>query len=277
MTFATEADWKLLTDLLAERFGLGFGSGRQDILEARLKPRISALHLDGVRAYYHFLSCHPAREEEFAELARRLTNNETYFFREPAQFDAIVEQVIPALAPRGNGRPLRILSAGCSSGEEPYSLAVRLVDAGLELSGLRWEIDACDLHPGKLEHARRGVYEGMSLRACEETERQHCFHVTGTAHELKERYRRRVKFFQANLAAPASGFGWGPYEIILCRNMLIYFVPDALDRVIARFAQLLVPGGFLFLGHSESLFDRSAQFEPVYFKNSMGYRRLEDR
>jgi chemotaxis protein methyltransferase CheR len=89
---------------------------------------------------------------------------------------------------------------------------------------------------------------------------------------LRERYRKGVRFFPANLAAPVSGMGWGSYDVILCRNLLIYFAPDAFDRVITRFAQLLRPGGYLFLGHSESLFDRP-EFEPVYFSHTMAYRR----
>ena len=270
---ASEADWKLLTDLLAERFGLSFTGARQEILEARLKPRLDALRLHDVREYYHYLHAHPSRDTEFAELTRAITNNETYFFREAAQFDAILEHVVPPLAPRLRERPLRILSAGCSSGEEPYSLAVRLTDAGLELLGQRWAIDACDLNPLRLDHARRAAYEGLSLRACDPETLQRCFTLTEGRHVLKERYRRSVRFFQANLAGPFTGTGWGTYDVILCRNLLIYFATPAFDRLIARFASLLEPGGYLFLGHSESLFDRGTEFEPVHFSRTMAYRR----
>jgi chemotaxis protein methyltransferase CheR len=275
MSSATEADWKLLTDLIEERFGLSFAGARQDILEGRLRPRLDALRLDGVRAYYHYLRAHPSSEEEFRELSRRITNNETYFFRESAHFEAIVNVVVPELGPLLRSRPLRILSAACSSGEEPYSLAVRLTDAGFELSGVRWEIDACDLNPMRIEQARSGVYEGLSFRACDEATIRRCFEEeTAGRFRLKERYRRGVRFFQANLAAPFSGVGWGRYDIVLCRNLLIYFGSEAFDRLIARFAELLCPGGYLFLGHAESLFDRPVDFEPVHFKDTMAYRRL---
>lgn len=274
MIEATAADWKLLTDLLAERFGLSFAGARQEILGARLRPRLEVLHLDGLREYYHYLCFHPGREEEFAELTRRITNNETYFFREAAQFDAIVRHVMPEYAAVMRERPLRILSAACSSGEEPYSLSIRLMDSGMELLGARWEIDACDLNPARLECARRAVYEGFAFRNCDEDTRRRCFQeVAPGQYQLRERYRRSVRFFHANLAAPITGLGWGSYDVILCRNLLIYFAPDGFDRMICRFAQLLRPGGYLFLGHSESLFDRNTDFEPVYFPDSMAYRR----
>ena len=274
MSPATESDWKLLTDLLEARFGLSFAGARQDILEGRLRPRLDALHLDGIRAYYHYLHAHPSREDEFAELARRITNNETYFFREAAHFEAIVQHVVPELKDRCPSRALRLLSAACSSGEEPYSLSMALTDAGLELAGIRWEIDACDLNPFRLDQARRGHYEGLSFRACDDSTRQRCFHeIAPGRFEVRERYRRGLRFFQANLAGPASGMGWGSYDLILCRNLLIYFGPESFDRLITRFAQLLHPGGYLFLGHAESLLDRTTAFESVHFRNTMAYRR----
>lgn len=275
MKEATEADWKLLTDLLAERFGLNFAGSRQEILGGRLRPRLQALHLEGLREYYHYLCLHPAREEEFAELSRRITNNETYFFREAAQFDAIVQTLLPEFAPLMRERPLRILSAACSSGEEPYSLSIRLLDSGSELLGARWEIDACDLNPARLDAARQAVYEGFAFRNCDDETRRRCFQeIEPGKFLLRDRYRRSVRFFHANLASPVTGMGWGSYDIILCRNLLIYFAADGFDRMISRFAQLLRPGGYLFLGHSESLFDRT-DFQPVYFSHTMAYRRTE--
>lgn len=274
MIAGTEADWKLLTDLLEERFGLSFTGPRQEILEGRLRPRLDALRLDDIRAYYHFLRAHPGREEEFGELSRRITNNETYFFRETAHFDAILEHVIPERRETRGARSLRILCAACSSGEEPYSLAIRLTDAGLELTGLTWQIDACDLNPIRLDQARKATYEGLSFRACDEATRARCFDRGADGrYQLKERYRKNVRFFHANLAAPFSGLGWPSYDVILCRNLLIYFGEVAFNRLICRFARLLSEGGYLFLGHSESLLDRGPDFEAVHLPHTMAYRR----
>ncbi|HXI21552.1 MAG TPA: protein-glutamate O-methyltransferase CheR [Gemmatimonadales bacterium] len=275
MIAGSPADWKLLTDLLEERFGLTFAAGRQEILEGRLRPRLAALHLDDIRAYYHYLRAHPEREVEFAELTRRITNNETYFLREAAHFDAIVEHLVPEFAPDLAGRPLRVLSAACSSGEEPYSLAIRLADEGLELRGIRWEIDACDLNGARLAQARSATYEGLAFRACDEEFQRRCFLEKDGRLELRARYRRGVRFFQANLAGPLFGASWGRYDIVLCRNLLIYFSTEAFDRLIAGFGQIVRPGGYLFLGHSESLFDRSSPFEAVHFPRTMAYRRKD--
>ncbi len=170
-----------------------------------------------------------------------------------------MNQVLPEARATLRTRPVRILSAACSSGEEPYSLAIRLVDAGYELAGVKWSIDACDLNPARLEQARNAAYEGLSFRACDEATKQRCFESDENGKfRLRERYRKSVRFFQANLAAPFSGAGWGQYDVVLCRNLLIYFGPEAFDRLISRFAQLLASGGYLFLGHSESLFERGA-------------------
>jgi chemotaxis protein methyltransferase CheR len=267
------ADWKLLTDLVAERFGLSFEGARREILESRIQPRIGALHLHDFQEYYHYLTVHPGREAEFGELARRLTNNETYFFREPQHLEILLKHVIPGLAPGLNGAPLRLLSIGCSSGEEPYSINVRLVDSGWGLNGLRWEIDAGDLNPGRIEQARAGVYDPLSLRICDDDVRRHCFVEENGRFRLRDRYRNGVRFFPVNIAAPIAGLMGAPYQAIFCRNMLIYFSDDAFAAVIARLERALAPGGYLFLGAAESLIDRTPAFEPLFLEGAMVYRR----
>ena len=136
MTGVDQAELKLLTDLIQERFGLTFNGIRLEILESRLRPRLRDLHLSSVRDYYQYLRFHPDRESEFARLPAMVTNNETYFFRETHQFDLLVHHVIPERRAALRGRPLRFLSAGCSSGEEPYSLSIALHNAGLPLAGV---------------------------------------------------------------------------------------------------------------------------------------------
>ena len=274
MSEVAEADWKLISDFVREQFGLSFDGARRDILEGRLRGRLAALQLQSFREYYHYLRFHPGREAESSELARRITNNETYFFREPHHFAIILKQIIPPLALELRSRPLRVLSAGCSSGEEPYSLVVNLVDSGLEMQGIRWEIDACDLNPARLEQARVARYEPTSLRACDEEARRRCFLDVEGRFQLKDRYRKGVRFFAANLAAPVTGFGWGPYDVILCRNMLIYFDEATFLATAMLFARMLRIGGYLLLGHSESLIDKLPEFDPVFLEGSVAYRRV---
>jgi chemotaxis protein methyltransferase CheR len=276
MSEVAEADWKLIAAFVRERFGLSFEGARRDILEARLRSRLGDLHLQTFREYYHYLRFHPAGDAETAELSRRITNNETYFFREPHHFGFILNHVIPPLQTALRSRPLRVLSAGCSSGEEPYSLVVNLVHSGLELQGYSWEIDACDLNATRIEQARAALYEPGSLRVCDEEVRQRCFIRNGERFQLKDRYRKGINFFQANLAAPTVGLGWAGYDVILCRNMLIYFHDYAFMTLIGHFSRLLLPGGYLLLGHSESLMDRLPTFEPVFVNGSMAYLRTGD-
>lgn len=269
------AELKLLTDLIQERFGLTFQGIRLEILASKLTPRLRDLHLGSVRDYYHYLRFHPEREQEIARLPAMVTNNETYFFRETHQFDRLIQHVIPERRGQLGARPLRILSAGCSSGEEPYSLAIALSNAGLPLAGVSWEIDACDLNPERIARAREALYPESSLRACDAETRRRYFIEEPGGLRLKERYRKGVRFFPANLLAPNGALGWAVYDAILCRNLLIYVSEAAFDRVIGLFARSLVPGGYLFLGHSESLLDRPSAFVPAMLGGAVAYRKLE--
>jgi len=267
------AEWKLLTDLIQQRFGLTFDGVRGTILESRLRPRLRELHLQSTRDYYHYLCFHPDREAEFARLPPLITNNETYFFREPNQFDILVRHVIPERRQALKSRPFRVLSAGCSSGEEAYSAVIAFQNAGLELTGVRWEVDGCDLNPHRVAQARSATYDLTSLRACDEETRRRYFTETEGRYRLRERHRKGVRFFETNLAAPNGTFGWGTYDAILCRNMLIYFSDEAFDSLIGLFARSLCSGGYLLLGHSESLLDRPGPFAPVSFGSGVVYRK----
>jgi chemotaxis protein methyltransferase CheR len=275
VTGLDQADLKLLTDLIQERFGLTFNGIRQEILESRLRPRLRELHLTSIRDYYQYLRFHPDREGEFARLPAMVTNNETYFFRETHQFDLLVEHVIPERRPELRGRPLRFLSAGCSSGEEPYSLSIALHNAGLPLAGVSWEIDACDLNPERVARAQEALYAETSLRACDADARRRYFTAEPGGFRLKEKYRRGVRCFQANLLAPNGALGWAVYDAILCRNLLIYVSDAAFASLIGLFARCLAPGGYLFLGHSESLLDRKTAFAPTMLGGAVVYRKLE--
>ena len=266
------ADLKLLGDLIQERFGLTFEGVRQDILAARLGPRLRELHLDSPRAYYEYLRFHPHRDAEFDRLPMLVTNNETYFFREIRQFETLVDHVVTERREKAPGRPFRVLSAGCSSGEEPYSVGIALQNAG-HLPGRTWEMDACDLNAERIARAKEGLYEEGSLRACDTDTRLRYFTRDGERFRLRERYRAGIRFFQANLLSPGFALERGAYDAVLCRNLLIYFCDAAFDRLIGLLGRALLPGGYLFLGHSESLFDRATDLAPVVVGGSVVYRK----
>lgn len=272
MTPFPAADLKLLGDLIQERFGLTFDGVRREILAARLGPRLRELRLDSARAYYEYLRFHPMRDAEFDRLPALVTNNETYFFRETRQFDILVDHVLPERRALAHGGPIRVLSAGCSSGEEPYSIGIALQNAG-HAPGRVWEMDACDLNPERIARAKEAAYEEGSLRACDPEMRKRYFTVEGEKHRLRERYRAGIRFFQANLLAPGFALERAAYDVVLCRNLLIYFGDAAFDRAIGLLGRSLRPGGYLFLGHSESLFDRGTDLVPVVVGGSVVYRK----
>jgi chemotaxis protein methyltransferase CheR len=274
MSSVEAADWKLLTDLIQTRFGLLFDGVRREILDSRLRPRLRELRIESLREYYLHLRFHPDRETELGRLASLITNNETYFFRETHQFEILIRHVVPPLKPSLKERPLKVLCAGCSSGEEAYSLVIALQNAGLEMAGITWEIEAHDVSPERIAKGRLAVYDQSSLRACDpETRRRYFTHLGGRYH-LKDRYRQGVHFFESNLVSPDTTLSRGIFDVILCRNMLIYFAQPAFDSIIDLFAQSLRPGGYLMLGHSESLLDRKTPFLPVLLDGSVVYRKV---
>ena len=275
MTGLDQAELKLLTDLIQARFGLTFNGIRMEILASRLRPRLRELHLSTLRDYYQYLRFHPERESELARLPAMVTNNETYFFRETHQFDLLVSHVVPERRAALRGRPFRVLSAGCSSGEEPYSLSIALHNAGLALAGVTWEIDACDLNTERVARAQEALYAESSLRACDADARRKYFVAEPGGFRLRDKYRTGVRVFHANLMAPNGALGWSVYDAILCRNMLIYVSDEAFANLIGLFARSLLPGGYLFLGHSESLLDRKTAFAPAMVSGAVVYRKLE--
>ena len=274
MSSVEAADWKLLCDLIQTQFGLAFDGSRRDILETRLRLRMRELRLESLREYYLHLRFNPDREAELTRLACLITNNETYFFRETNQFDILIRHVLPPLRPSLKGRPLKILCAGCSSGEEAYSLVIALQNASFETAGITWEIDAHDVDAEQIARGREALYDATSLRACDQETRRRYFTPENGRFRLRERHRQGVRFFENNLVTPTNALGLGVYDVILCRNMLIYFAPSAFTSVIDLFAQSLRPGGYLMLGHSESLLDRSTPFAPVLLEGGVVYRKL---
>jgi chemotaxis protein methyltransferase CheR len=274
MTSAEGNDWKLLSDLIECRFGLVFDGGRRDILDSRLRSRMRELGLGSLREYYLYLRAHHDREAELSRLASLITNNETYFFRETHQFDILIRHVIPPLKESLTGRPIKILCAGCSSGEEAYSLVIALQNAGQETTGITWEIDAHDVDSEQIARGRVALYDQSSLRACDPAARQRYFTPSAEGYQLKDRHRQGVRFFETNLVTPKLPLPRAAFDVILCRNMLIYFAQPAFNNLIDRFAQSLRPGGYLMLGHSESLLDRKTAFVPVLLDGGVVYRKL---
>jgi chemotaxis protein methyltransferase CheR len=272
-TTMTAEEHLLLNEVIERQFGLSFAVGKRELLESRLRPRLHALHLRRFIDYYLLLQYDLASELE--QLARLVTNNETYFFRETYQFEGLFGDGLERLGRGRDGAPLRLLCAGCSSGEEPYTLNIYARRAALGRPGLRWSIDAFDIDVDRLETARQAVYGSGSLRAADGGQRREYFTATGPErHELKRPFRDGVSFGCGNILDPPTFCKGPPYDVVFCRNVLIYFSEPAFHLAIANFAQALRPEGLLFLGHSESLIGRSERFETVRLERCIAYRRV---
>ncbi len=211
-----------------------------------------------------------ARAVEARALADRLTVNETYFFRESQHHDALRDDVVPAIVARAE-LPLRVLSLGCSSGEEPYGVALTLLEAGLGPESA--SITACDASPAMIAKAERALYSEWSLRNVPDSVRARYFRCTRAGFELDPRVRAWVRFEVRNVVEEDPTF-WRParFDVVLCRNMLIYLTPAVTRRVIERIALSLRPGGHLLLGHSETA-HAGPRFAVVHSHGAFYFRR----
>ncbi len=260
--------------LIADRLGLQFEDARTAWLAEVLDRRVDA---SGVTAEPYLARLQAAAPPtELAALARELTVGETYFFRNIEQFAALRERVAPdRLRSGGPRRGLRILSAGCASGEEPYSIAMALHElvagASCEL-----QIRAVDLNPTSLEKARQARYTTWSLRETPPAMQQRWFRPDGAGVVLDDAIRASVKFEARNLGEDDAEL-WQPdtYDIIFCRNVLMYFTPHGTRALVGRIARALAPNGTLFLGSAETLRGLSQDFHLQHTHGSFYYQRKD--
>lgn len=262
----------LFNELISHRFGIHFPEHKREILETRLAIRLQANHVRRFIDYYLLLQYDFDRE--IGPLTQAITNNESYFFREIQQFNALDLALLDELESQGKRGKLRFLSAGCSSGEEPYTLNIFLREP---IRGVRrdLEIDAYDLDIRHLNKAKRGVYRPNSLRALTPQQTKLYFAALddGTF-ELRSRFRQGVHFHHGNLLDPNSLPG-RTYDVVFCRNVLIYFTDRAMQAAIENFTHKVRLGGLLFLGHSESIIGLHPKFQAERIGQSIAYRRVE--
>lgn len=262
-----------LRAIVARRLGLSLDESRDAELAEVLARRLAARRRSDAGAYLDALD---ASSDELGAIAQLLTVGETCFFRARAHFDVLGDVVLPA-RPRARGDDLRILSAGCSSGEEPYSLSIFMRERERRCepaTWLRWHVRAIDLSGRALAKAAAGVYSPWALRETPPELRERYFTARGREHEVRPEVRAGVTFERHNLVDAASSLaGAGPFEVVFCRNVLMYLTPDAARAAVAKIAAALVPGGVLFLGHAESLRGLSSDFTLESSRGAFYYRR----
>jgi chemotaxis protein methyltransferase CheR len=260
--------------LVGHRLGLHFDDGKLGFLAELLARRIevaeapASLYLDRLEG--------GGERHELQALARALTVAETYFFRNTDQFRAFAEVVIPdRMAARASTRRLRVLSAGCASGEEPYSLAVVLRERVVEPA---WDVSirAVDVNPAMLEKAARARYSTWALRETPEEIRRRWFKAEGRDFALDESLRTSVRFQERNLAHDDAEL-WTPesYDVVFCRNVIMYFTPEQAQAVVGRITRALAPGGYLFFGHAETLRGVSGDYHLRHTHGTFYYQRRD--
>jgi chemotaxis protein methyltransferase CheR len=257
--------------ILERRAGLSFGAGREPVAEAGIRRAMSR---SNIHDFDRYIAAIEADDAPFHDLADELTTFETHFFRHPDQIEILRNHLVPdLLAARSPDHVFRLWSAGCATGEEPYTLAIVLDELGL---GDRVHILATDISQSALARARRAEYGDWSLRGVPDEARRAHFEKIGSRFSVLPRFRRRVAFEHHNLALDtypsiASGI-WG-LDLVFCRNVIIYFAPETTRAVARRLHDALAPGGFLVMGPSDAPLWDLAPLETLRTSGGIVYRR----
>ncbi|MEL7029091.1 MAG: CheR family methyltransferase [Pseudomonadota bacterium] len=253
----SEADFRALSELVSRTAGIVLVDSKRDMVARRLRRRLRALRLTTFSDYRTFVEG-PTGAGEISLLLNSITTNHTSFFRENHHFDHLRDDVIGEYLETARRRPgarLRIWSAGCSMGQEPYTIAMTLA-ARLPRSGpVDARVLATDIDTQVLEVCRRGVYSAEERDRCEPDFRKYFEDVANGDVRIRGDVRRLVAFNPLNLMET-----WpmrGPFDAIFCRNVMIYFDAPTTQRLVRRFAEMLRPGGWLYIGHSERIADRA--------------------
>ena len=271
----TEEEFRLIRDIIYSHCGLFFDSDTKYLLEKRLAKRLPLNQLKDFKEYYHFLKYERRKDQEMSDLMDILTTNETYFFREAFQLKALTEEILPEIkaAKETKGdKTLRIWSAGCSTGEEPYTIAMLILEMGC-FQGWRVEIIGTDISHRVLQHSRKAVYGKSSFRATEDHYIRSFFHEQDNGNKVNDEVRELVTISHLNLFDQNRLALLGRMDVIFCRNVIIYFDQAAKKKIIESFNRMLHDGGYLLLGHSESLMNISTAFVLKHLKNDMVYQK----
>ena len=264
----TEADYDLIAQLVYKHSRIHLGGGKRELVSSRLGKRLRALGLSNYAEYCNLLTRSGA-EEELAHLVDAISTNHTFFFRERQHFDFLEKTVLPHFAANRAFRRdgcLRCWSAAASTGEEPYSIALMLASHAEKNSGFHWEMNCSDISRPALETARAGIYSTARLQEVPDELRRRFFQrgigaQTGQ-YRIKAEVRNKIQWHQMNLFQDAYPFE-KKFHVIFCRNVMIYFDRSSQEALVKKLGSFLLPGGYLMVGHSESLSGLSHSLEHI--------------
>ena len=271
----SQQDFNLFREFFYKKTGIEFDDSKRYFVDKRLLKRIEETGAKSFRDY--FISVRfESSQKEFQNIVNVMTVNETYFYREDHQFKTLTEQVLDELIaqPNRTTSPLRILSLPSSTGEEPYSIALQLIENWPGLDRYDVELDGADIDTNVLNRARDGIYNQRSVQYLPpDVLNRHFTETSAGRYQISEDIRDAVHLFKANLANRDDCRKLRSYDVIFCRNLLIYFDDQSRQTAINALYDALRPGGFLFLGHSESISRMTSLFQVRRFPNSIVYQR----
>ena len=254
--FLSDADFELYRKLVYDESGIHFSTTNRSILESRLKERLREKKLASLREYFQVIT---SDKEELKTFLDSVTTNLTRFFRNQAHFDAIEKIVVPALfKAKGYDKKLKFWSAGCSTGEEPYTIAMLLKE--ILPAGWSFEIVASDISLKSLMVGKEGFYSDSRIQGIPEHYLTKYFEKKPGGYSVRDEIKKLVRFDYHNLK---NDLGLRNLDVVFCRNVLIYFDEAAQKAAVGRFWDAIASHGYLFIGHSESLFGMNTKFEFV--------------
>lgn len=274
----TDQEFTNLRNFIYEQCGIYVADNRKYLLENRLGNRLKKLNLKNFDEYYNFLRFDAGKSGEMKKLFEVITTNETSFYRNPPQLQVFQDKVLTEVVSesRKKGNKLRIWSAGCSTGEEPYTISMIIHELlGGEVGKWDIKITANDLSERVLESARKGVYNDYTLRTTPKEVAQRYFEMNDGVNKIKSDVKKLVSFGQINLKDRAQIKRVERSQIVFCRNVIIYFDDEMKKQVISAFYDNLLPGGYLIIGHSESLHNITRAFKPIHFPGAIIYKKEE--
>lgn len=267
----TDADYNNLSAFIERHTGIHLEEHKKILLMSRLRTVLEERHIQDFETYYRLLST-SQDQQMLLELINRITTNHTYFYREEKHFDYLHNTILPEIGAQKKDRDLRIWSAGCSTGEEPYTISMTLFEFfGLDSAKWNTEVLATDISGEVLMTAQRGIYRPQQLEKLPKEWLKKYFRIHDEGYEAKERLRQNVVFRKFNLI---ETFPFKKqFDVIFCRNVMIYFTPELRKNLVQKYAEVLRPGGYLLIGHSETI-DKSVQ-TLEYIQPSIYRRRFQ--
>jgi chemotaxis protein methyltransferase CheR len=268
----SDTTFKNIRDYIYDKSGIFISDTKKYLIENRLTRILHEKELGSFEEYFKIVQC-SSNGNELTRLFDAVTTNETYFFRESHQLATMVDQILPKIADNNkNTKPLKFWSAACSTGEEPYTISIMLMEK--RLAQENFEIHASDISEGVLASAKKAIYNSYSVRNIPDPYLKKYFENEGQNFNLIKSVKSTVNFRKLNLIEDKSMKTVRGVDVILCRNVLIYFDTRAKQRVVSNLYDSLNPGGYLIIGSSESLHSITRAFRPNVVNKVIMYQKV---